>query len=346
MRNFSRTACLLILAVAASHAVAQSNSLPTNPTPDAQTIQSASVTPVPIPGRSVSLDTSARNMPEDNALQSGASASSAANPSTLTGEPICGFKHIGTCIANLGEDERGIFTSPLHIKPKDAYWLAPLGASTGLALAYDGDASATLGHDQGRINTAGNISNMGEFWATGGESAGIYFLGLYRKSPKLAETGRLAAESILASGTVTLATKLVTNRERPRDGNGQGGFWTNPPSGYTWDSSFPSGHATASMALARVVAGEYPHWYVMVPAYGFAETVSICRVLALAHFPSDVIVGQAFGFLSASYVLNHRSLYRPGAKKTLTSRLLGSVNPVMDARTHTLGASMEIPLGR
>ena len=177
-------------------------------------------------------------------------------------------------------------------------------------------------------------------------SRGIYFLGLYRKSPKLAETGRLAAESILASGSVTLVTKLATDRQRPREGNGHGDFWTNRPAGWTWDSSFPSGHATASMALARVVAGEYPHWYVMLPAYGFAETVSIGRVLALAHFPSDVIVGQAFGFLSATYVLNHRSLYRPGAKKTLTSRLLGSVNPVMDPRTHTLGASMEIPLGR
>lgn len=232
------------------------------------------------------------------------------------------------------------------MQPKDAYWLAPLGAATGLAIAYDADAANKLGVDQSRINTATNISNMGEFWATGGESAGIYFLGLWRKNPKLAETGRLAAEAILGSGTVTLATKLVTDRQRPREGNGQGDFWTNAPQGWTWDSSFPSGHATASMALARVVAGEYPHWYVMVPAYGFAETVSICRVLARAHFPSDVIVGQAVGFLSANYVLNHRALYRPGAKKTLASRLIGSVNPVLDPRTQTVGASMEIPLGR
>lgn len=346
MRALSLTACLSFLALAASQAMAQTAPLPSNPTPDAPTLQTASIAPA-APG----LDTAdaapfLRNFPTGRLSQSAPVPPSASNPVSPNGQPICGFKHLGTCIANLGEDERGIFTSPLHVQPKDAYWLAPLGAATGLALAYDGDASSTLGHDQGRINTAGNISNMGEFWATGGESAGIYFLGLYRKSPKLAETGRLAAESILDSGTVTLAAKLVTNRERPRDGNGQGDFWTNPPTGYTWDSSFPSGHATASMALARVVAGEYPHWYVMLPAYGFAETVSICRVLALAHFPSDVIVGQAFGFLSATYVLNHRSLYRPGAKKTLASRLLGSVDPMMDPRTHTLGASVEIPFGR
>lgn len=342
MRRFPFLAGFALFSLIVANAFPQAATLPQNPAPQSVLPQSASYVTV----SSVAFRSPA---PADDASQQNGSSSSASQTSTATassGEPICGFKHIGTCIANLGEDEKGIFLSPLHVQPKDAYWLAPLGAATGLALAYDADAAAKLGHDQSRINTAGNISNMGEFWATGGESAGIYFLGLYRKNPKLAETGRLAAESILASGTVTLGLKLVTNRERPRDGNGQGDFWTNPPSGYTWDSSFPSGHATASMALARVVAGEYPHWYVMVPAYGFAETVSICRVLALAHFPSDVLVGQAVGFLSASYVLNHRSLYRPGARKTLASRLIGSVNPIVDPRSRTMGASMEIPLGR
>jgi membrane-associated phospholipid phosphatase len=342
MRSPIRTACLLFLIFTSSYAITQSTSLPANPAPATQPARAAAVA-VPVGftwpgGGAVSLTNA-------EPAQSDGSSPSTANPVAQTGQPICGFKHLSICIANLGEDEKGIFTSPLHVQPKDAYWLAPLGAATGLALAYDGDASSTLGHDQSRINTAGNISQIGEFWATGGESAGIYFLGLYRQNPKLAETGRLAAESILSSGSVTLVTKLATDRQRPREGNGQGDFWTNRPAGWTWDSSFPSGHATASMALARVIAGEYPHWYVMLPAYGFAETVSIGRVLALAHFPSDVIVGQTFGFLSATYVLNHRSLYRPGAKKTLTSRLLGSVSPVMDPRTHTLGATMEIPLG-
>ena len=340
MRQSSLIAGFLLFACTAAYP--QNSNLPSNPTPDLRSFSTATATPVEAASLIANNPVSIQNATTtpDTSAQSTNSTSMSAD------QPICGFKHLGICISNLGEDEKGIFTSPLRIQPKDAYWLAPLGASTGLALAYDGDASATLGHDQGRINTASNISNIGEFWATGGESAGIYFLGLYRKSPKLAETGRLAAESILASGSVTLVTKLATDRQRPREGNGQGDFWTNRPKGWTWDSSFPSGHATASMALARVVAGEYPHWYVMLPAYGFAETVAIGRVLALAHFPSDVIVGQTFGFLSATYVLNHRSLYRPGAKKTLTSRILGSVDPVMDARTHTIGASMEIPLGR
>jgi membrane-associated phospholipid phosphatase len=271
------------------------------------------------------------------------------NPSPAPGindEPICGISHLGRCIQDLGEDEKGIFTSPLRLQRKDAYWLAPLGAATGLAFAYDADAAQAAGVDANRTNIANHIADFGSFFATGGEGAGIYFLGLAKHNPRLAETGRLGAEAVIDSGTVTLVTKLVTNRQRPRQGNGQGDFWPYGTQHWEWDSSFPSDHATATMALARVIAGEYPRWYVIVPAYGFAETVSSSRILANQHFPSDILVGQAIGFLTGSYVLNHRALYRPGAKKTLAAKLIGSVDPIADPRTRTLGASMQIHLGR
>ena len=268
------------------------------------------------------------------------------NPVIQSGKPICGITHLGRCIQDLGEDEKGIFTSPLRLQPKDSYWLAPLGAATGLAFAYDADAARAAGVDVSRTNTANKIAGFGSFFATGAEGAGIYFIGLSRKNPKLAETGRLGAEAAIDSGTVTLVTKLVTNRQRPRQGNGHGDFLAFGTDHWEWDSSFPSDHATATMALARVVTGEYPRWYVIVPAYGFVETVSISRILANQHFPSDILVGRAIGFLSANYVLNHRALYRPGAKKTFAAKLIGSVNPIADPRTRTLGASMEIPLGQ
>jgi len=262
-----------------------------------------------------------------------------------TGDPICGITHLVRCIQDLGEDEKGIFTSPLRVHPKDAYWLMPLGAATGLAFAYDADASNALGVDANRTDIANNITNFGSFYATGAESAGIYFLGLSERNPKLAETGRLGAEAILASGTVTLVTKMAFNRQRPLQGNGRGNFWADGTSHWEFDSSFPSDHAAASMALARVIAGEYPHWYLALPAYGFAESIGISRVLANQHFPSDVLVGQSIGFLAGTYVLNHHALYRAGVKRNLASKLIGSINPVTEPRTRSVGASIQIPLG-
>ncbi|HMD21032.1 MAG TPA: phosphatase PAP2 family protein, partial [Alloacidobacterium sp.] len=35
--------------------------------------------------------------------------------------------------------------------------------------------------------------------------------------------------------------------------------------------------------------------------------VSVSRVLARQHFPSDVIVGSTFGYLIGDYVFRHRS---------------------------------------
>ncbi|MEO6829202.1 MAG: phosphatase PAP2 family protein [Acidobacteriaceae bacterium] len=314
---------------------AQTGALPSNPRP--QPMQSASL------AADSALPTW-NSAPFAQTSANGASTSTTA--SVQDGEVICGITHLLRCVQDLGQDDKGIFTSPLRLQPKDAYWLAPLGAATGLAFAYDADAAQAAGIDASRTKTANRIADFGSFLATGGEGAGIYFIGLAKKNPKLAETGRLGAEAVIDSGTVTLAAKLVTNRQRPRQGNGHGDFWPYGTDHWEWDSSFPSDHATATMALARVIAGEYPHWYVMVPAYGFAESVSISRILANQHFPSDVLVGQAIGFLTGSYLLNHRALYRPGARKTLAAKLIGSVDPIADPRTRTLGASMQLHLGR
>lgn len=341
MRSFSPVVGCILVTLTASCANAQAGTLPPNPRPNLQSAQSARWIE--------SSFNPSGNMTVGPALPDASAHSAApttANASIQDNQPICGIAHLGRCFQDLGEDEKGIFTSPLRIQPKDAYWMAPLGAATGLAFAYDADAAQAAGVDANRTNTANAIANFGSFWATGAEGAGIYFVGLAKKNPKLAETGRLGAEAIIDSGSVTLLTKLVTNRQRPRQGNGRGDFWPFGTQHWEWDSSFPSDHATATMALARVIAGEYPRWYVMVPAYGFVETISISRILANQHFPSDIVVGQAIGFLTGSYVLNHRARYRPGAKKTLASRLINSVSPIADPRTRTLGASMEIPLGR
>lgn len=340
MRNFLCLAGPIFLVLAASNGIAQNGALPPNPSPNIPTAHSAR-----------SIETSFNfggNALANPALNASARTAVSTNPnaSIQNDQTICGIAHLGRCVRDLGEDEKGMFTSPMRLQEKDAYWIAPMGAATGLAFAYDAEESRAAGVDANRTNTADKVANIGSFWVTGADSIGIYFIGLAKKNPKLAETGRLSAEAIIDSGTVTLAVKLVSNRQRPRQGNGHGDFWPYGTQHWTWDSSFPSDHATASMALARVVAGEYPRWYVVVPAYGFAETVGISRILGNQHFPSDILVGQTIGFLSACYVLNHRSVYWPGAKKTLASRVIGSVSPIADPRTRSLGASIEIPLGR
>jgi membrane-associated phospholipid phosphatase len=44
----------------------------------------------------------------------------------------------------------------------------------------------------------------------------------------------------------------------------------------------------------------------MIAAYSLAAGVSITRVLGQEHFPSDVLVGSACGWLIGRYVVHHR----------------------------------------
>ena len=280
----------------------------------------------------------------DQAPAPAANAAPAANSAPAPGTVICGITHLGRCILDLGQDDRGIFTSPARLRRKDLRWILPVGAALGLALAYDADAQQSLSVNTSRQNTADNISNFGSFYATGAEGAAIYFTGLAIKNPKLAETGRLGAEAVIDSGTVTLLIKMASNRHRPLQGNGQGSFWADGTSHWQWDSSFPSDHATATMSLARVIAGEYPHWYVQTAVYGFAEGISLSRVLAKQHFPSDVILGQTIGFLTGSYLLHHRALY--AGHRNALARLVDQVHPVLSPTTRTLGAGIDIAFGQ
>ena len=271
-------------------------------------------------------------------------ASAPAQPAP--GAVICGITHLVRCVEDLGQDDRGIFTSPARMHRRDLRWMLPLGAALGLAIAYDASAQQALGVNASLQNTANTFSDFGSFYASGAEGAGFYFVGLAAKNPKLAETGRLGAEAVIDSGTVTLLIKLASNRHRPLQGNGQGNFWAEGASHWQWDTSFPSDHATASMSLARVIAGEYPRWYVQTAAYGFAESISLSRVLAKEHFPSDVILGQAIGFLTGSYVLHHRALYAGNGHRSLVARMVDGVHPVIEPSTRTLGAGVNIAFGQ
>jgi hypothetical protein len=166
---------------------------------------------------------------------------------------------------------------------------------------------------------------------------GLYGLGLISKNQKLQETGRLGTEAVIDASLVVEGLKLATNRERPDEGVGTGRFWPHGTSQYSLDGSFPSGHAAASWALARVIASEYPSWWTRVGAYGFATAISITRVTGRNHFPSDALVGSTFGFLIGGYVYRHHS-----SEFTENSSLL--VYPSFDERAHSYGLQVVLPV--
>src|SRR5258708_1773035 len=97
----------------------------------------------------------------------------------------------------------------------------------------------------------------------------------------------LPMQRLRKAALVAEALKLATNRERPDEGNGTGGFW--PHGTRKFSDSFPSGHAIGSWALARVIASEYPNKLTQFGVYAFATAISVSRVTSRKHFPSDAL---------------------------------------------------------
>jgi undecaprenyl-diphosphatase len=63
------------------------------------------------------------------------------------------------------------------------------------------------------------------------------------------------------------------------------------------DASFPSDHATASFAIATAILLRKPRWGLV--AIALAAILSVGRVAAGVHYPSDALAGAALGSAAA-----------------------------------------------
>ena len=192
-------------------------------------------------------------------------------------------------IRNLVQDQVSIWTSPARVRFNDSNWLVPLGGITAGLLVTDRQVSQHLWDSTNVINRSNSFSNYGVA-ALGGASVGLYGIGLMTHDEHQRESGFLSAEAAADALAVGTVFKYATGRERPAVANGAGRFWSG-------GDSFPSDHALAAWSLASVLAHEYPGTASQVLLYGLASAISASRVTAKQHFPSDVLVGSAIGWL-------------------------------------------------
>ncbi len=183
-------------------------------------------------------------------------------------------------------DQQAFWTSPLHWQKKDLKWILPGAGVTAAFVSTDSWLSkqVPLNH----IDTSKKISDYGaySFIALGGAS---YIFGHMTHNDHLSETGLLAGEAAINATGVAYAFKEITQRQRPYLGNEHGNFWAG-------GDSFPSEHSAIAWSVASVWAHEYPGWLSQMAAYGLASSVTLTRVTARQHFPSDAIVGSVLGW--------------------------------------------------
>ena len=100
-----------------------------------------------------------------------------------------------------------------------------------------------------------------------------------------------AALGLTISHGIVQVIKRKVLRERPSIAAGTEALIAAPDA-----FSFPSGHATAAMAVAFGFALAFPGW--AAPLILLAAAVGMSRVWLGVHFPGDVLAGQAIAILT------------------------------------------------
>jgi membrane-associated phospholipid phosphatase len=174
-------------------------------------------------------------------------------------------------------------------------WDALFLAGTGVLIATDSNASGALPGNP--VNVSRNISNVG-LYGTSAAAAVLWLSGVATHNEHARETGALSAAAFANAAPFYVGVQLVSGRQRPNEGNGNGLFWRNN----ALNSSFPSGHALFTWSMASVIAHEYPRPWVKWLVYGTATAASVTRFSGREHFPSDMVVGSVIGYLIGRHI--------------------------------------------
>lgn len=201
-------------------------------------------------------------------------------------------KHVATDLLHIA-------VSPICLRTNDLKWLLPLAGASAAAFATDTHTMReVVSRDSGFNDTAVNASNalLGGLIAA---PVAMFGVGTFAHKEHMRESGILGGEAMIDAYIVDEFTKLVTFRERPKVDNARGDFYIGKAG---INSSFVSGHSMLAWSSAAAISGESHSRLVTLLAYTAATGVSTSRVLGQQHFPTDVLIGAAGGWLIGHYV--------------------------------------------
>ena len=162
---------------------------------------------------------------------------------------------------------------------------------------------------------------IGNGWRLIGVSVVLLAAGWSFSRARLTQSG---IETALAHGLAALLSnglKHLLGRPRPKFVHA--GEWQLAPSLTSGLDSFPSGHTTATFAVATVLAKRFPITAPIV--LGIAAFVGVSRVLRGSHFPTDVFAGMVLGVVSGSIAAAPWKEWRTSLEAGIVQAGIGAV---------------------
>lgn len=186
----------------------------------------------------------------------------------------------------IGTDFRNVFTSKENL----VIVTGGLGAAYGASLLDErivdsrfnskrNDGTVVDGFFEGGSILGGPLVQVGS-------SVGLYGIGKLISKPGVEQLGRDFVRALVVTQSFTFLLKYAVGRQRP-DGSD--------------NSSFPSGHASGTFAMATVLQRHYG-WKAGALAYAIASYVAASRLSESKHYLSDVVFGAALGIMAGRTV--------------------------------------------
>jgi hypothetical protein len=230
---------------------------------------------------------------------------------TVAASPAC-CSDIGRSVSlrqlpgNLLADQKDIWLFPTKLARGKHIWptIAIVGVTAGFVASdpYSAPPFRNTTSFSG-FNRVLSSTNTGAFIAA--VPAAMYAIGWARKDSYAQETALLAGEAFADGFLLDLPFKAITARREPVAYTGNGPYsdsFTNGTHNPFHSGGFYSVHSMGAMAVATVIARRYrSHRWVPFVAYGLAGAISFSRVTRSNHFPADVFLGGAMGFVIARY---------------------------------------------
>jgi membrane-associated phospholipid phosphatase len=207
---------------------------------------------------------------------------------------------------NLLHDQASIWTSPARLRSSNILGPAALVLGTTLLITTDHQVMSSQRLNNPSLNSHAVTASNGLIGGFLVAPVVFYGLGRIHHDNHAMETGILSAEAVGDSLAVNEVLKIVSLRERPTVDNARGRFFQ---TSVGFNSSFPSNHAIIAWSAASVIASEYNGPLTKIAAYGLATGVSVTRVVGREHFPSDVFVGSALGWMIGRYVFHRHAKF-------------------------------------
>lgn len=204
------------------------------------------------------------------------------------------------------KDQEAIWTSPARIRESNIFGPLLLVAATAVTITTDHQVMSSSKLQNPSLNHEAITASNGLLGSFVAAPVLIYGLGHIHHDDHAAETGILGGEAMVDALVVDEVMKAISLRERPGLDNARGRFFQ---TSVALNSSFPSTHTMLCWSSAAVIASEYGGPLTKLTAYGLATGVSVTRVLGREHFPSDVLVGSAVGWMIGRYVVHRHHHY-------------------------------------